>query len=143
MKRDKMRKATSSDLEEISKMLHDMYNEVQPLIASQEIQKYKELTKQHFKNDFVYIDEDNRSVLIMRDVSSPVLKQKLYDGVSVYIKPQYRKTKLLKEMYDFMFKNFQGTIVGYTDVNSEHNDVLIKRHKLLGYFYEIYRGDQK
>ncbi len=137
-----MRKASLLDLKEISEMLYKMYNEVQPLIASQEIKKYEELTKQHLKNDFVFIDEDNRSVLIMRDVSSLVLDQKLYDGVSVYIKPQYRKSKLLKEMYSYMFKNFKGTIVGYTDVNSEHNDVLIKRHKLLGYFYEINRGEQ-
>jgi hypothetical protein len=137
-----MRKATFDDIKEISEMLYSMYNEVQPELASQNIKKYETLAKEHLMNDFAFIDDNNRSLLIMRDVSIPVLDQKMYDGVSVYIKPEFRKTKLLKQMYSFMFKNFKGTIVGYTDINSEHNEVLVKRHKLLGFFYEINRGEE-
>lgn len=134
-----MRKATSLDLKELSNMLFAMYNEIQPEIASKDTGKYLELAKKHLKEDFVYIDEKNRGFFIMRDVSSPVLNRILYDGVSVYIKPEFRKSKLLKEMYDYMFESFDGVIVGYTDINSEHNDVLLKRHKLLGYVYELNR----
>lgn len=137
-----MRKATFDDIREISKMLYFMYNEVQPELASQDMKKYEILAKEHLKHDFVFIEDSNKSLLIMRDVSISVLDQKMYDGVSVYIKPKYRKTKLLKQMYSFMFKNFKGTIVGYTDINSEHNNVLVKRHKLLGFFYEINRGEE-
>jgi hypothetical protein len=91
-------------------------------------------------SDKVFIDENKRSLFIMRDVSSPVLNQKLYDGVSVYIKPKFRKTRLLKEMYDFMFDNFDGDIIGMTDIKSEHNEVLTKRHEILGVLYKLKRG---
>ena len=135
-----MRIATISDIKEISEMLYGMYNEVQPELASKDLTKYYELAEFHLEKDFVYIDEENRSVLIMRDITSPVVNKKIYDGVSVYIKPSFRKSKLLSQMYKFMFENFDGTIIGYTEFSSEHNDVLIKRHKLMGYVYELNRS---
>ncbi len=134
-----MRKATIKDLHEISKMLFLMYREIQPELATKNINRYVLLAREHLESekDFVFIDEENRGIFIMRDVSSIILDKKMYDGVSIYIMPEYRKTKLLKEMYEYMFKNFNGIIIGFTDVNSQHNSVLMKRHKLMGYVYEI------
>ena len=139
-----MKKVTFENIgaiEEISKMLFLMYNEVQPEKASQDLDKYTTLANKHIMKDFVFIDEENRGFFIMRDISSPVLDEKLYDGVSVYIKPEFRKTRLLKDMYEFMFKNFDGDIIGYTDINSEHNKVLTKRHQALGILYKLNRKD--
>lgn len=133
-----MRKASISDIKEISEMLYAMYNEVQPDNASKDINKYKELAFNHIEKDFTFIDEENRAFFVMRDISIPVLNKKTYDGVSVYIKPEFRKSNVLNNMYDFMFKEFNdGSIVGMTDANSEHNKVLIKRYKLVGYLYEL------
>jgi len=137
-----MREATIKDTDVVSKMLYNMYNEVQPKLASHDIKKYISLFKEHLKNDFVYIDKQNRGFFIVRDVTSPVIKRKMYDGVSVYIKPEYRKTRVLKDMYDFMFKTFDGTIIGYTDINSEHNKVLQKRHETLGFIYKLNRPEK-
>ena len=112
-----MRKAILDDLSELSKMLFIMYNEVQPELASKNINKYVLLAREHLEKDFVFIDEDNRGMFIVRDVSLIVLKDKIYDGVSVFIYEEFRKSKLLIQMYDYMFKTFKGTIIGFTDVN--------------------------
>ena len=134
-----MRKATLDDLTELSKMLFIMYNEVQPDLASSDLNKYTLLAREHLEKDFVFIDEDARSMFIVRDASIPVLEDKIYDGVSVFIHQEFRKTKLLSQMYDYMVKQFTATIIGCTDVKSQHNKVLMKRHNLVGYTYVLNR----
>jgi len=123
----------------LATMLKEMYTELQPE-ASDNFSLYLELAENYLVNAYCFTDEANRGMFIMRDESVSVLPNKLWNGVAVYIKPEYRKTKLLKEFYTYMFKRFEGTIMGYTEVNSEHNKVLLKRHKLLGYVYEINRS---
>ena len=48
----------------------------------------------------------------------------------------------IKNMYDFMFDNFDGDIIGMTDIKSEHNDVLTKRHEILGVLYKLKRSQR-
>lgn len=131
--------ATSQNTLELSKMLYEMYNEVQPLKATKDIKKYEKLLQEHLENDLVFIDSKNRGFFIMRDISIPVIDEVMWEGVSVYIKPEFRKTKLLSKMYKYMFKNFIGDIIGFTDYNSNHNEILQKRHDILGIVYILNR----
>lgn len=132
-----MRKATLKDIDFVSDMLFQMYNEVISELMSDDIQKYKELATIYIKENDVWID--NRGIFVIRDETNPVLKVKMWNGVAVYIKKEYRKTKALKDFYEVMFNNYDGIIMGYTEAKSEHNKVLMKRHKLLGYVYEMER----
>lgn len=138
-----IRKATDKDFNSLLTMIYDMYHEVQPSLATNDIEKYKQLLNNHFKNDIILIDDKERSFFIMRDESSIVLNQKIWNGVSVYIKPQYRKSRILLDMYKYMFENFKGTIIGFTDVNSEHNKVLQRKNKILGTVYILNEKDYK
>jgi hypothetical protein len=135
-----MKKATLTDCNSIAQMLYKMYNELQPELSSKDIDDYISLAKKHITDDFVYIEESEKGMYIVRDVSSTVINKKIYDGVSVYIEKEFRKSRILSDMYAHMFKTFTGTIIGFTEYNSEHNNVLIKRHKLLGYVYELNRS---
>lgn len=135
-----MKKADEHDIKIVAQLLFDMYQEVQPTLASKEISLYFSLARKYILNNDVWLDENSNGLFIMKNESIDVLNQKLWNGVAVYIKPSHRKTKLLKSFYDFMFENYDGTIMGFTDVNSEHNKVLMKRHKLLGYVYELNRS---
>jgi len=135
-----MRLATLNDIDNLSKMLYKMYHEVNPTQAKKDTPLYLSLAEKHIENDDVWVDEDFKGFFIMRDETNEVIDQRLWNGVSVYIEPEYRKTKLLKTFYDLMFEKYDGVIMGYTDVNSEHNKVLLKRHQLLGYVYVLNRS---
>jgi len=138
-KRDiKMKKATREDIDLVTLMLYDMYTELFTE-ASTEKPLYKQLAAKHIEDDEVLLDSKGRGFFIMRDESIEVLNKEVWNGVSVYIYPKYRKTRLLTRFYSYMFNNYSGTILGFTEVHSEHNKVLIKRHKLLGYVYQMRR----
>jgi hypothetical protein len=122
-----IKKATLDDVKVITEMLYAMYHEVSPEIALN-----------HILNDYVYFD--NRGFFIVKDETLPIHNKKFWNGVSVYVKPEFRASKALKEYYDVLFNTFEGTIMGFTEVNSLHNKVLMKRHKLLGYVYELNRS---
>jgi len=134
-----MKRASLEDIGIITDMLYSMYQEVNPDLAVKNKEPYQSLANKHLATDDVWLDEEKKGMFIMRDESLDVLNIKIWNGVSVYIKPEFRKTNVLKRFYDFMFDNYEGTIMGYTDVNSEHNMVLKKRHKLLGRVYELNR----
>jgi len=132
-----MRKASFDDINNLSQMLLNMYNDVSPEIASKDIKEYVKLSKKHLEKDDVWIDE--RGFFIMRDETLNVLDIEIWNGVSVYVKPEYRNTKALKDFYEVMFKNYNGAIMGYTEKSSKHNAVLLKRHNLMGYVYALNR----
>lgn len=133
-----MKIATLDDISTILPMLKAMYMEVTPDLVVDITSRYEDLLHSHIKKDIVIFDD--RGFFIMREETLPIHKYRSWNGVSVYVKPEYRHTKALKEYYDYMFKNFYGTIYGFTDAASKHNKVLMKRHKLLGYVYEINRS---
>ena len=134
-----MIQATQKHISILKELLYKMYHEVSPLLASTDKALYERQARKHLKKDTVWLDDSLMGFFIMRDESIPVLNQTLWNGVSVYIEPQYRNSKMLKNFYEFMFENYKGTIMGFTDVKSEHNKVLSKRHNLLGYVYELKR----
>lgn len=123
----------------LASFLKAMYNELQP-DSAKDFQPYVDMAEKYLANDYCFTDNKHRGMFIMKDESVPALPTRLWNGVAVYIKPEYRKSRLLKEFYAYMFDNFKGTIMGYTEVNSEHNKVLLKRHNLLGYVYEMNRS---
>lgn len=133
-----MKFATLDDTKIVAQYLYDMYMEVDPVDTKDNFDLFLNLATDYIIKDFVIFD--NRGFFIMKDETPIVKKTKIWNGVAVYIKPKFRKGKTLKEFYTFMFINFKGSIMGYTEANSEHNKVLLKRHKLLGYVYEMYRS---
>lgn len=133
-----MRLATIDDVTTLSLMLFKMYSEVSPTEYSDDITSYVELAKLHLTNDIVILD--HRGFFIMRNETLPVNKEPIWNGVSVYVRLEYRNTRALKDYYSYMFEHFKGRIFGFTDVNSLHNKVLLKRNKLLGFVYEINRS---
>lgn len=135
---EKIYQASIKHLELVSTMLYSMYTEVEPELASKSFPDYVELGKEHLKNDDVYLYED-KAMFIMRDISSPVINRQMWDGVSVYIRPNYRNTKILSELYKYMFDNYQGTIIGFVEPNSKHYNIVSKRNKLMGYLYQLNR----
>jgi len=133
-------KATIEDIHTVATLLKELYNEIEPELSSKEYGLYLELGTDHLLDDIVYIYGGDKALFIMRDVSSPVIDKQMWDGVSVYIRPEYRNSTILKELYDYMFKHFDGTILGFVEPNSKHYKVLQKRHKLLGYVYQLNRS---
>ena len=133
-----MQRANISDVHKLANMLKAMYQEISPL-ASNEDKKYEQLAEKHIKEDYVYLLDD-KAFYIVKDVSVPVIDRKMWDGVSVYIKPEYRKGRALSSMYKHMFKTFDGDIIGMVEPNSEHLPVVAKRHTLVGYLYKMNRS---
>lgn len=136
----KIKQATLQDLPLVSELLLAMYMELYDS-TELKLQEFTNLAKQHILESVVLIYEE-KAFFIMQDKTPCVLRTKMWSGISVYIKPQYRHSRILKELYEFMFSNFEGTIMGYTEVNSAHNKVLLKRHKLLGFVYELNRPEE-
>lgn len=133
-----MRFATSNDIDKVAELLRAMYIEVSPTDTIDNLELFKQLALSYLEKAFIIIDE--RGFFIVQDETPIVKKTKIWNGVAVYIKPEFRKTTALRDFYNFMFNTFAGTIMGFTEANSEHNKVLLKRHKLLGYVYELYRS---
>lgn len=133
-----IKEASLDNVETITEMLYAMYQEVSPEIVTTDIDEFEQLALNHILNDYVYFD--NRGFFIVKDETLPIHNKKFWNGVSVYVKPEFRASKALKDYYDVLFNTFEGTIMGFTEVNSLHNKVLMKRHRLLGYVYELNRS---
>ena len=132
-----MKVANQSDSYTLALLLKDMYFELDSDSYVEDLNLWLDLANLHIKKDTVLID--SRGFFILRDETLPVHKEKVWNGVAVYVKPEFRNSKALKDYYKFMFSNFKGTILGFTEINSLHNKVLLKRHKLVGYVYVLNR----
>lgn len=132
-----MRLATITDINYVADLLLSMYMEVDPKDTKDDFKLFQQLASDYIYKCNVIIDE--RGFFIMKDETPCVKKTTIWNGVAVYIKPEFRHTSALQDYYRYMFANFKGTIMGFTEVNSEHNKVLLKRHKLLGYVYVLNR----
>ncbi len=124
---------TSADTIVAGNLLFAMYNEVFPDICSEHIVDYVEYIE---SCEHVYIGDEGECLLIVKDVTPKLLNiPTLWDGEAVYIIPNKRKGKLLKEMYDFMFETFEGNFVGMVNKGSEHESVVAKRGEFYGTTY--------
>jgi len=132
-----IRVATKNDTSLVASLLLAMYCEVKSkdnLLLDQ----FESLAIKHIEEDEVWLYAD-KALYIMRDDTPCVERTKLWNGVSVYIAPELRGSTVLAKLYKHMFEHYEGTIMGFTEVNSLHNRVLLKRHKLLGFVYEMRR----
>lgn len=132
---------TSVNIKNLASLLFSMYTEVDEKAVT-DLNKYEELASEHLKNDRVFIYGDYKALFIMRDVTSPVIDRQLWDGVSVYIKPEYRNTPILSKLYSYMFENFNGDIVGFVHSGSLHEKIVNKRHVKLGSLYVLNRRSE-
>ena len=138
-----IREAKDSDESVLADMLQDMTMELWPENASPDFIQYEREIRKHLWNprDYVFIDNENKGFFIVRDETEAITpNRKIYNGLRVYIKPEYRKTRLLKDFYDYLFKVFpNGEIWGITEYHSEHNKVLLKRHEPVAIVYKLKR----
>lgn len=133
-----MLKANIKDINIISSYLRSMYLELDKEDTIDDIELFNILAMDYIKNTIVMFD--NRGLFILKDETPIVKKTSIWNGVSVYIKPEFRHTKCLKDFYKVMFSCVNGIIMGYTHKDSKHNKVLLKRHNLLGYVYQLERN---
>ena len=127
------------DKEILAKFLKDMYDELFDN-NSQDLKVYVEMADRYIKDCFVFTDENYKGFYIIKDSTIPALPIKRWEGLAVYIKPEYRKTKLLANFYNHMFKSFEGDILGFVEPSSDHLNVLKKRHTLVGHIYILNRS---
>ena len=131
------------DVESLADMLQDMTRELWPEYANPDLNVYRrEIMKHLWSNkDKIFIDDEYKGFFIVRDETEPMTpKRKILNGLRVYIKPEYRKSRLLKQFYDTMFNEYPDyEIWGLTEYHSEHNKVLLKRHEPVAIVYKLKR----
>jgi hypothetical protein len=137
-----IREIKIEDIKIVAVMLRAMYLEVFGYTeALTDLELYEdEIVKCMADNtQTILVDDSLRGFFIVQDISEPMLKTKRYQGTRVYIHPKHRKGKLLKEFYDYLFENFDGIILGNTEITSEHIKVMDKRHELVSKVYKLRR----
>jgi len=125
-------------------MLFAMTKELWPDQASNDLDAYKRDINKYLDDPMstILMDEDDKGFAILRDETEDTVPgRKILNGVKVYIKPEYRKGRVLKEFYDEMFRMFPDyEIWGLTEWHSEHNKVLLKRHEPVAVVYKMKRS---
>ena len=138
-----IRLATIKDKHTLAQMLRAMYIELFPADAEQELEPYISTIQAHIdaENDYVYVDDKYRGFFIVRDETeaiAPTLRR--WNGIRVYIHPNYRKSPLLAAFYAHLFESHtDGDILGVTEIGSEHIKVMNKRHELIAQVYKLNR----
>ena len=134
-----IRVANYDDYADLAEMLRAMTKELWPEYASDDIKVYEKAVTNHLfdTRDTVYLDD--RGFFIVRDETEAITpKRKIYNGIRLYIKPEYRKTSALADYYKQLFRDFKdGEIWGMTEAHSDHIRVLDKRHELVGKVYKL------
>ena len=137
-----IRIADESDTPELAAMLKEMYLEIFPDDAVDDKRVYYRAIIDHFRDDrdTVYL-EDGKGFFIIRDETEPMAPTKRrYNGIRVYIRPEHRHSFLLAHFYKRLFSDFpKGDILGVTEINSKHIQVLDKRHTLIAKVYKLER----
>ena len=125
-------------------MLRELYKDIMPEYAVEDICVYKKVIQDHLDNelDSIYIKED-KGFFIVRDETEPMTPDlNRYNGIRVYIKPQHRHTRLLANFYKRLFEDFpSGDIMGVTEITSPHIRVLDKRHSCIAKVYKLKRSE--
>jgi hypothetical protein len=136
-----IRIANINDLQPLAVMLRDLYKELMPDDALDDLRVYRLEIMKHLTDDrdIIYIEE--RGFFMVRDETeamAPTLRR--YNGIRVYIQPEHRHSSLLARFYKRLFTDFpDGDIMGITEIHSEHIKVLDKRHELVAKVYRMNR----
>ena len=134
--------ATHSDLGHVANMMMSMYKELMPDDASDDILVYRECVAQTLTSDKDTIYVHEHGFFQVRDESEPMTPNKeRYNGVRVYIEPEHRRGRLLANFYKRLFEDYPtGDILGMTESNSHHIEVLNKRHIEVARIYILERN---
>ena len=134
--------AQKSDLGHLATMMKKMYKELQPEYASDDICVYKQSIRDSLESELDTIYVHKHGFFIVRDETEAMMPDlQRYNGIRVYIEPEHRKGFLLASFYKRLFKDFPtGDILGMTESNSEHIDVLDKRHIEVARIYILKRS---
>jgi len=134
--------AEMNDVGHIATMMMSMYTELMPEYASDNILVYRQVVLESIISDKETIYVHKHGFFQVRDESEPALPNlERYNGVRVYIEPKHRKGFLLASFYKRLYKDYPtGQIVGMTESNSEHIDVLDKRHLEVARIYILRRS---
>ena len=125
----------------VASMLYAMYHEMRPDECSKDESDYLKVAEDYLLAYDVIIETEGKGIFIMRNENDPLTPNVIqWFGLVVYIKPNYRKGKLLKLFYDYLFANYEGNILGVTEINSEHIKVLDKRHTCVAKLYRLTRS---
>ncbi len=139
-----IRLAENKDITIIANMLLCMSVELWGDKASLDKAVYNKVIDAHITNpkDSVYVDSEYRGFFIVRDETEAITPElHRFNGIRVYIHPNYRKSPLLTLFYERLFHDFpNGDILGMTEINSEHIKVLDKRHELIAKVYKLNRS---
>ena len=139
-----VRVAEPGDTIELSLMLYMMAHEIFPDEASDDNQLYwDEIFKYMTDKEYtIFIDDKHRGFFMVKEEFEPIYpNMKRYIGTKVFIYPEYRKGKLLKEFYDILFDTFtDGDILSLIEAHSEHTRVSDKRHVHLANVYKLERS---
>ena len=134
--------ATHKDLDKLATMLYYLYQEMMSEHYTSDMHIYRLEIMKHLNDsrDTIYIAEGG--FFIIRDETEPMAPTlHRYNGIRVYIEPQHRHTRLLANFYKRLFEDFpNGDILGSTEINSEHIQVLDKRHECIAKVYKLKRG---
>ena len=136
-----IRLANINDLDVLSVMLSDLYHELMPDHATDDMCVYRLEIAKHLTDDrdSIYIAE--HGFFVVRDETedmAPTMRR--YNGMRVYIQPEHRHSSLLARFYKRLFKDFpDGDIMGITEIHSKHIAVLDKRHELVAKVYRMNR----
>ena len=131
--------ANIHDLPHLSSMLQSLYTELMPDHATTDELVYRQCIMEHMVDDRDTVYVADNGFFIVRDETEPMTPTlHRYNGLRVFIKPQHRHTRLLANFYTRLFKDFpNGDILGMTEINSEHIDILEKRHELIAKLYKL------
>jgi len=122
----------------VASMLWDMYQELQPEECSTLMSDYVAEAIRFIETYDVLLERRYRGMVIMENVTNvltPNLPQ--WQGVVLYIKPEFRKRRVLKTIYTYLFANYEGDILSLTDINSEHIKVQDKRQPCIAKLYIV------
>jgi len=137
-----IRIAKEPDLYHVARMMRELYKELQPSHYTDDLNVYMKSVIESHNNpkDTIYIEKD-KGFFIVRDESEPMTPTlHRYNGIRVFIKIEHRNTSLLARFYNRLFTDFpNGEILGVTELNSKHIQVLDKRHTLLAKVYRLNR----
>ena len=137
-----IRIANNTDIGHLSNMLMKMYKELQPDYASDDKLVYRQSIVASLNNELETVYVHEHGFFIIRDETEPMMPDlQRFNGLRVYIEPEHRKGFLLASFYKRLFEDFPtGDILGMTESNSEHIDVLDKRHIEVARIYILKRS---
>jgi hypothetical protein len=140
----KIIKATPEHIVDLALMLRDMYMEVFTAYASEDLDLYIHEIIRCFNDSkqCIYTTNTLDGIVIVVDTTDTLTPTLLRcQCTRVYIKPEQRHSKLLRQFYDKLFEDYpEGSILGFTEINSSHIKVLDKRHELIAKVYKLDRS---